>query len=291
MLSMTGYGRAAENAHGYSLTIDLRSVNHRYLELNFKIPRTYFFLEDKLRQELTARLSRGKIDINVNIERLFTDETSLELNLPLVLAYLKAAQELKDKYQLSGELEVNTMLNFPDIFQSGQNETEEETILKSAASTLNDAINELLRMRQMEGLKLREDLEKRIALLQGMHSQISLITPNLVFTYKEKMTKRIKELTEGVEIDPNRITAEAAIFADRSDISEELVRLDSHLQQFLRTLQFSEPIGRKLDFIIQELNREINTIGSKAGDLQIAQIVINFKAELEKMREQVQNIE
>jgi len=288
---MTGYGRAAENAHGYSLTIDLRSVNHRYLELNFKIPRTYFFLEDKLRQELTARLSRGKIDINVNIERLFTDETSLELNLPLVLAYLKAAQELKDKYQLSGELEVNTMLNFPDIFQSGQNETEEETILKSAASTLNDAINELLRMRQMEGLKLREDLEKRIALLQGMHSQISLITPNLVFTYKEKMTKRIKELTEGVEIDPNRITAEAAIFADRSDISEELVRLDSHLQQFLRTLQFSEPIGRKLDFIIQELNREINTIGSKAGDLQIAQIVINFKAELEKMREQVQNIE
>ncbi len=290
-LSMTGYGRGVCSKYDYSVTIDLKSVNHRYLEFYFKIPKAYSFLEDKLRREISAKISRGKVEVTLIIEKLSLEENRVELNKSLVASYLKGFQELKNEFAIDGELKLSTIISFPDIFKNTQPAEDQEKLVQIAGEALQQAIKALIETRKTEGVGLANDIRNKLQTLDEYRQSLFEYSPSVVLTYQEKLTKRIQELTGGVELDPGRLAMEVAIFADKSDINEELVRLESHLQQILHILKLDEPIGRKLDFIIQELNREINTIGSKANDLKIAQIVINFKSELEKIREQIQNIE
>lgn len=288
---MTGYGRGIKVTPAYSLTIDLKSINHRYLELYFKIPKAYSFLEDKLRRDLATKVSRGKIEVTVTIEKFLSEEVLVKLNRPLLTSYFKAIAELINEFNIQGKPDLTTILNLPDVMQTVQPTEDQEQLEVLAGEVLNEAIDNLLKMRHTEGRQLVVDLQDRLAILNGYRRQLAELAPEIVSDYRIRLLKRIQELTEGIEVDPNRLATEVAIFADKSDINEELVRIESHLRQFQKTLDLNEPIGRKLDFMVQELNREINTIGSKANDLKISQIVIEFKSELEKIREQIQNIE
>lgn len=290
-LSMTGYGRGIKATSAYSITIEIKSINHRYLELYFKIPRAYSFIEDTLRRDLTAKVSRGKIEVAVTIEKFLSEDVMVKLNRPLLISYFKAIDELINEFNIQGRPDLTTILNLPDVMQTIQ-PTEDQALLKIlAGEVLQEAIDNLLTMRSTEGRKLVVDLQEKLDILNELRRQLTELAPEMVSDYRVRLAKRIKELTEGIEVDPNRLAAEVAIFADKSDINEELVRIESHLSQFRKTLDLNETIGRKLDFMVQELNREINTIGSKANDLKISQIVIQFKSELEKVREQIQNIE
>jgi TIGR00255 family protein len=288
---MTGYGRGAFLAQDYTITIDLKSINHRYLELFFKIPKTYTFLEDKLRREISGKISRGKVEIAVMIEKLVPSEVRVELNQSLLTSYLALIRKLKENYTIDGEIDLKTIITLPEIFDTSQPEEDQDKLIEYAVGALNIALQSLIANRKVEGEGLSRDIQNKLTTLANYRIALLEQAPKVVAAYQERLTKRIAELTDGVEIDPNRLATEVAIFADKSDITEELVRIDSHLKQFSHILGLAEPIGRKLDFLIQELNREINTIGSKANDISIAQWVINFKAELEKIREQIQNIE
>jgi uncharacterized protein (TIGR00255 family) len=290
-LSMTGYGRGVFSNQGYSVTIDLKSINHRYLELYFKIPKTYSFIEDKLRREISSKISRGKIEISVTIDKLSSTEIQVELNQSLLTSYLKAIQELKDNYGIEGEIDLKTLITLPEVFKTSQPDEHQEQLIETVGQALDVALNSLIANRKVEGEGLCHDIQNKLASLGDYRISLLEQAPKVVSTYQERLVKRIQELAAGVEIDPNRLATEVAVFADKSDITEELVRIDSHLKQFVHILGDSEPIGRRMDFLIQELNREINTVGSKASDINIAQQVINFKAELEKIREQIQNIE
>ena len=290
-ISMTGYGRGEKAAVTHSVTIDIKSVNHRYLECYFKIPKAYSFLEDKLRRGITQKLSRGKLEIIVAVERYSNETALVELNKPLVTSYLKAVQQLKQDFELPGQVDLQAVLGWDDIFKSTQPVEDQDLLGEIASEALELALDALLEMRRAEGNGLSADLRGKIAQLDEMRRAIMELAPMVVTGYQERLTKRIQELTGAIDLDPSRLATEVALFADKSDISEELVRLGSHQQQFLTMLSSDAAVGRKLDFLIQEMNREINTIGSKANELKISQIVIDFKAELEKIREQIQNIE
>ncbi|HEY8463223.1 MAG TPA: YicC/YloC family endoribonuclease [Bacillota bacterium] len=290
-LSMTGYGRGTAVTAEYNITIDIKSINHRYLDLYFKLPRSYLFLEEKLRRVISGKVARGKLEVAVNIERLATPEAKVEFNRPLVAAYLSACKEMKNSYQLQGEVDLQSLISLPDVFIITQPEADQERLEQALLPALEEALKMMTLMRQAEGSRLISDLKQKLAVLKDYCNSLTAAAPLVVTDYQEKLTKRLQELTGELEIDSGRLAMEVAIFADRCDISEELTRLESHLQQFETTLDLNEPIGRKLDFLVQELNREVNTIGSKANDLQITQIVIDFKTELEKLREQIQNLE
>ena len=290
-LSMTGYGRGVGTTSDYMITIDLKAVNHRYLELYFKIPKAYAFLEDRLRREIASRISRGKLEIVVQVEKTVPEDTQIELNQNLAASYLKAINELQRQFTLTGTLSIESFINLPNLFNLIQTPDAQEQIEEIALIALGQALTALLKMRQAEGEGLIDNIRLKLNILAEFRELLLDFTPEVVKNYQERLERRIQELSAGIEIDPNRLATEIAIFADKSDITEELVRIESHLKQFLNGLKVDEPIGRKLDFIIQELNREINTVGSKANDLRISQTVIDFKVELEKIREQIQNIE
>jgi uncharacterized protein (TIGR00255 family) len=290
--SMTGYGRGVHNSSEYNITVDIKSVNHRYLDCYFKILKIYSHMEERLRRMITGKIARGKLDISINVERISAPEAKVELNRAAVAAYLAAIQEMKSDYCLQGEVDIQSIISLPEVFTVLQPDEDQEKMVEATEMALEQAVKALVQMRKVEGEKLVADLKQKLALLKDYYLELVELAPLVVVNYQEKLAKRLQELLPAdMELDPNRLAMEVAVFADRSDVSEELVRLDSHLQQFLKTLGLEEPVGRKLDFLIQELNREINTIGSKANDLRIAQIVINFKAELEKLREQNQNLE
>jgi uncharacterized protein (TIGR00255 family) len=288
---MTGYGRGVFSTEEYSITIDLKSINHRYLELYFKIPKAYQFLEDKLRREIAGKISRGKVEISLLIENLSPAEVRVELNQSIITSYLKAIRELQSNYAIAGEVDISTFISLPEIFKTLQPEEDQERLVQIVGQALDMALKSLVANRRLEGDGLCQDIRNKLQTLDKYRVGLLGLASQVVATYQEKLTKRIQELTSGVDIDPNRLATEVAIFADKSDITEETVRIESHLKQFQQIFDSNEPIGRRMDFLIQELNREINTVGSKASDINIAQLVINFKAELEKIREQIQNIE
>lgn len=290
-LSMTGYGRGVKAGEVYSVAIDLKSINHRYLEFYFKIPKMYYFLEDRLRRDISSKISRGKLEVTVNIERFNPANSLVELDKTLLNSYITAIQGMKKALQLKGKLQLSTVIGLPNIFKLNQPEENLDMLFAITGEALTEAISSLIMARESEGASLCSDLKARVNYLEKLRNDLLAFAPEVVEIYREKLSKRIQELAGGVDVDPNRLATEIAIFADKTDINEELVRTGSHLQQFIEALQLNEPVGRRLDFIIQELNREINTVGSKANDLRITQIVIDFKAELEKIREQVQNIE
>lgn len=289
--SMTGFGRSSYDENGRSLSVEIKSVNHRYIDLNIKIPRNLIPIEDRIRKILSEKIFRGKVDIFITQKNYENEILEANLNNSLASSYLKCLLELKDKYNLRDDISVSQISRFPDVITVRQKEENLEEIWGSLQGVLKEAVTNLVNMRENEGQKLKEDIEKRCNHITEIVNKIELIAGTVIEDYREKLKQRLKELMEKSIIDENRIAAEVTIYADKSSIDEELVRLDSHIFQLLETIKLNEAVGRKLDFIVQEMNREANTIASKANDVNIVNLTFDLKNEIEKIREQVQNIE
>ena len=289
--SMTGYGRARQTLNGRDITVEVRSVNNRYLDCTVKVPRTYIFAEDAVKARVQKAVSRGKVDVFITIDAAAADETVVAVNEPLARGYYEALTRLKDMFSLEDGLNAVTLAKFPDVLTVTKAEEDLESVAADICAVLDEALAAYNAMRTVEGGKLREDIAGRADTIEAVLGKVEERSPQTVAAYREKLLARMQEVLQSTAIDESRILTEAAIFADKIAVDEETVRLRSHLSQLRTMLESDQPIGRKLDFLIQEVNRECNTIGSKCNDLTIAQDVVNMKAEVEKIREQVQNIE
>ncbi len=289
--SMTGFGRASLLRDGRELTVELKSVNHRYLDLGFRMPRHISFLEDEIRHTLSSRLTRGHVDVFLTYRNTREDSKTASLDEALLAAYIEAAKSCAEKFGLTDDLTVTSALRLPDVIDVANAEEDSEAVTKLLAEVLDAACAELIGMRLLEGQRLCTDLTARLDTVLRIRGEIASRAPLVVEDYRQKLNERISSLLIPAEIDAARLATEVALFADRANIDEELVRLQSHVDAARELLSKDEPVGRKLDFIVQEMNREFNTIGSKANDKQITALVIEGKAEIEKIREQVQNLE
>ena len=279
--SMTGYGRARETRNKRDITVEVRSVNNRYLDCTVKLPRAYVFAEDAIKGRVQKAVSRGKVDVFVTIDSSAADVSVVKVNEPLARSYYEALLRLKETFGLSGEVTPVELSRCPDVLSVTKAEEDLETLAEDICQVTDAALAAYNRMRSVEGVKLAEDTVARV----------EAQSPQTVSAYRERLESKMREVLASTTIDEARILTETAIFADKIAVDEETVRLHSHLSQLRDMLQGDEPVGRKLDFLIQEINRECNTIGSKCSDLTITQDVVNMKAEVEKIREQVQNIE
>ncbi|MCI9679146.1 MAG: YicC family protein [Oscillospiraceae bacterium] len=292
--SMTGYGRAKAVRNGRSITVEVRSVNNRYLDFTAKMPRAYIFAEDAMKALVQKYVSRGKVDVFVTVENQGAEETVVTLNEPLVKSYLDALRHLM---QLGGGYispEIGCaadVARLPDVLTVTKAEEDLEALSGDLCAVLEDALRAHTAMREKEGARLAEDIRRRLDAIEALTQLVEARSPQTVAEYREKLLSRMREVLQSTAIDESRILTEAAVFADKVAVDEETVRLRSHLSQLREMLESAVPVGRKLDFLIQEVNRESNTIGSKCSDLQIARDVVELKAEIEKIREQVQNIE
>jgi len=289
--SMTGFGRGNCEKDGKSFTIEIKSVNHRYFETNIRMPRVLIAFEDKIRKIIGEKVKRGKLDVFVTQGNYEKEDAYANLNEKLAESYMECFRVLKDKYNLQGDISVSQIARLPEVITLKQKEEDISETFEQIEQSLNEALEALLFMREREGEKLLEDVISKCDLINGLVQKVKERSPFVFYEYKSKLTQRLNALHKEVEFDENRVAMEVAIFADKAGIDEEIVRLNSHIQQMRETLILDEPIGRKLDFIIQEMNRETNTIASKANDLEILNTVINMKSEIEKIREQIQNIE
>ncbi|WP_322924715.1 YicC/YloC family endoribonuclease [Paenibacillus campi] len=293
--SMTGYGQSAVEYGGYKIQIEVKSVNHRYCEVMLRMPREWAMLEDSLRKLVQSKVKRGRIDVFVNKEQDDGQPSSLQLNHEAAAAYIAAAAELKQHDEVAGVLEVSQLLALPGVMtvqEHSQPEHDSERLQMLLKQGLDEALNGLVDMRVREGRHLVFDLQGRLAHLEQLYKEMRELAPTVVEEYRTRMKQRLNELQDGsFHWDESRIGMEIAIFADRSNIDEELTRLASHFEQFRQLLDSDDSIGRKLDFLLQEMNREINTIGSKANHLALVNHVVEMKAELEKIREQAANLE
>ena len=289
--SMTGYGRARQTLHGRDITVEVRSVNNRYLDSTGKVPRTYIFPYDSLKSRVQKAGSRGKVDVFITIDATAADETVVAVNEPLARGYYEALTKIRDMFSLEGELTAAVLAKFPDVLTVTKAEEDLESVAGDICAVLDEALEAYNAMRAVEGVKLCEDIAGRVTTIETVVGKVEERSPQTVAAYREKLTARMQEVLQSTTIDESRILTEAAIFADKIAVDEETVRLRSHIAQLRAMLKSDQPVGRKLDFLIQEVNRECNTIGSKCNDLTIAQDVVNMKAEVEKIREQVQNIE
>ena len=289
--SMTGYGRCGETVGGYHITVELRSVNHRYFEYSSRLPRAYGFLDDKLKTFFQSRVARGKLDVGVWIEAEEAAADTVEVRYGTAEAYLRALYELRDRYQLRDDISVMALARQPEVLAVSAAETDEEALWQAVQTVAAEALDRFVRMRETEGERLREDvLLRRETILRDV-ARIEERSPQTVREHMQKVEARLRELLDGAAVDEQRLLTEAAIYADRIAVAEETVRLRSHLDQLQTMLDGDEAVGRKLDFLVQEINREANTIGSKCQDAELARTVVNMKAEIEKIREQIQNLE
>ena len=291
MKSMTGYGRARMTICNRDITVELRSVNHRYLDVNVKAPRVYGFLDEAVKSKVGTIIARGKVDVFVSIDASAAGDEKIILNRTILEGYLEALHTIRDEYGLRDDISVMSLAKMPDVFTAEKQEADADEIKSSVLQVLEAAAADFCAMRQREGEKMREDILSRGQTILSLVGQVEERSPKAVEEYRAKLTARMNEVLADTTIDPQRILAEAAIYADRTAVDEETVRLRSHVQQMQQMAADSKPVGRKLDFLIQEMNREANTIGSKANDMELAKIVVDLKAEIEKIREQVQNIE
>jgi len=289
--SMTGFGRAQETVDGMTVTVELKSVNHRYFEFTAKVPRTYGFLEEKLKSFLNARVSRGKMECYVTIENLEESDMEVIVNPSLAKGYVDALRALSETFGLKEDYSAISIAKFPDVLTLRKAPADEEKIWNAVQKVTELAVERFVTMRETEGEKLRADILSKADTILEHVAFVESRSPQTVREYHEKLRQRMEELLENTQVDEQRLLTEAAIFADKVAVDEETVRLRSHISQLREFLNADEPIGRKLDFLVQEMNRESNTIGSKAQDVEIAKRVIAIKAEVEKIREQVQNIE
>ena len=292
--SMTGYGRAEAVLGGRKYVVEIKSLNHRYLELSLRIPANLLPLEMEIKKKINEHLIRGKIDITIRRETYSGIEGSrlLEVNLPLVKNYYDLLIQLKDLFNLKEDITLDMMAGLKDVFIPLETLEDEITVLwEGLAGVLSNAIAALIDMRQKEGEVLGQDLKARLYLINEHLDEIDARAPQIVLEYQKRLVARIRELMDGMVIDESRLSQEVAIMAEKSDITEEIVRFRSHIKQFFEMLKSPEAMGRKVDFLIQEMNREVNTIGSKSSDAQVSCHVIEIKSELAKLREQVQNLE
>ncbi len=289
--SMTGYGRAEETVGSMNISVELKSVNHRYFEFSARVPRIYGFLEEKMKSYVNSLVSRGKIECYVSVENLEDAETQILVNKALAQGYLNAVKELSDEYSLDGTISAMTLSRYPDVLTVHKAAEDEYKIWQAVKSVAEKAVERFIQMREVEGERLKNDVLSRADYIIECVGFIEERSPQTVKEYNEKLKNRIKDLIADATVDEQRLLNEAAIFADKIAVAEETVRLRSHISQLRTFMQADEAIGRKLDFLVQEINREANTIGSKAQDVEIAKRVISIKAEVEKIREQIQNIE
>lgn len=289
--SMTGYGRARQTLNGRDITVEVRSVNNRYLDCTVKMPRTYVFAEDAIKSRVQKSISRGKTDVFITIESAGAEQTVVSVNESLARGYFAALTQLKDMFSLEGEITPTTLAKFPDVLTVTRAEEDLEAVSADICLVLDEALAAHRRMREVEGAKLAQDVLGRADTIESIVGRVEERSPQTVAEYRQKLEGKMCELLQSTTVDESRLLTEAAIFADKIAVDEETVRLHSHLSQLRDMLRGDEPVGRKLDFLIQEINRECNTIGSKCSDLTITQDVVNMKAEVEKIREQVQNIE
>ena len=289
--SMTGFGRAQRDTENLFVSVELKSVNHRYFELYSRVPRAYGFLDEKIKSYLQNRVARGKIECNVVIETADSDYAQVRVNHSLAEAYITALNELEEKYNIKNDVSVTSLSRFPDVLSVHKSEADEDAIWEAVKEVLETATDNFVAMREREGEKLREDICSRADTILEKVAFVEARSPETVKEYNEKMKQRIRELIEDTTVDEQRLLQEAAIFADKVAVDEETVRLRSHIEQLKAMFDENEAIGKKMDFLVQEINLEANTIGSKAADFEIGKTVVEIKAEVEKIREQVQNIE
>ncbi|WP_026559406.1 YicC/YloC family endoribonuclease [Bacillus sp. J37] len=288
--SMTGFGRASGHIQSCLFTVEMKSVNHRFLDIHLKMPKQLMNLEDKIRKLISKSISRGRIEVYINVEGEVLTTKSIHVDWDLIDQYVSSLQQLKSRFSIDEQLSLQHILALEGAIDV-QNESVSSNALENGILELvNSAVKELSLMRKVEGEHLAADLNQRLTMLSQINDQLEKLAPIVVGNYQERISNRVAEFISG-KLDENRILTEVALFADKADIMEEITRIHSHIQQFRDSLTFSEPIGRKLDFLVQELNREANTIGSKANDSQIAKNVVELKSIIEKLKEQVQNIE
>ncbi len=291
--SMTGFGRSEYSDGKRNIIVEIKSVNHRYSDITVKMPRRYSFAEDRLKNIVKDIARRGKIEVSIIVENLTEDDINIKLNSMVAKQYYENLKQLKSVFDVSGEITLQFLATMPDVMKAVADVEDEEEIVKALEIPVREAANKLNDMRVVEGSKLSEDIICRGETIRSLVNKITERSPLVTASYADKLRERIKDILGGsIDVPEDRILVEAAIFADKCSVTEELVRLDSHIIQLERIIsQSTQPDGKKLDFLVQEMNREANTIGSKANDIEITNIVIEIKSEIEKIREQVQNIE
>ena len=289
--SMTGYGRAVETVNGREFTVELRSVNNRYLDCSVKLPRSVSFAEEAVKQAVKQSVSRGKVDVFITIKSENSDDTKITLNTSVLEGYLAAMRQMVTEFQVRDDISVSTVSRLPEVFSVEKPEVDEEQLLADLMSVLQKALEGYNAMRCTEGAALDADLRSRGETILSLVEQVEKGNAQTVVDYRARLYAKLQEVLSNTAIDESRILTEAAIFADKVAVDEETVRLRSHLKQMNTMLSGGGAVGRKLDFLLQEMNREANTIGSKCTDVRLARIVVDIKAELEKIREQTQNIE
>ncbi len=295
--SMTGYGRAQRLEDGRDVLVEIRAVNHRYYEFSARLPRTCLYLEEKLKGFLNGRIGRGKVEVSVTITRPDGKDAQIAVNRSVAEGYVNALRMLNEELGENGglwlndDLTLNSLLRLPDVFTVTKEQEDENAVWSVVSAAAAQALDSFVNMRQAEGERLAADLSVKLDGLEAMLRQVESIEPGVAESYRQRLYAKLTELLADTNIDEQRILTETAIFAEKTAIDEETVRLHSHIAQFRTLLQAEEPIGRKLDFLVQEMNREVNTIGSKAQDLGITRLVVDMKSEIEKIREQIQNIE
>lgn len=289
--SMTGYGRHQQTVEGMDITVEIKSVNHRYFDFSSRTPRIYGFLDEKLKSYVQSRVARGKIECYVQVDNLEDDSVKIEINHSLAKGYADAFEELSRVYGIDNNLNVGLLARFNDVLLITKEEADENKIWEAVKSVAEIAVDKFINMRQTEGERLRDDICSRADLILSKVEFVESRSPETVKEYTDKLLARMNDVLGGVNVDETRILTEAAIFADKVAVAEETVRLRSHIAQLKAFFESEEAIGRKMDFLVQEINREANTIGSKACDVEIARCVLDIKSEVEKIREQVQNIE
>jgi uncharacterized protein (TIGR00255 family) len=288
---MTGYGGAKGTSGKLEISIEVKSVNNRYLDCAIKLPRVFTAIEEHLKSVVNKAVSRGKIDVYVSIDSSNADDIEIKINRPLVEAYVSALRKISWEHDLSNDIRVADLTRFPDILQAEKREVDSDLLCTDICAILETALTELNEMREREGEKLKKDITARLDVIERLTAAADELSPRSVEEYRKKLEARMTEVLQTTNIDEARILTEAALFADRIAINEETVRLRSHITQLREIMTANEPVGRKIDFLVQEFNREANTIGSKGNDTEMSKIIVELKAEIEKIREQAQNIE
>lgn len=289
--SMTGFGRGHEVLNGRDITVEIRSVNHRYYEFSSRLPRAYSFAEERLKSLLQGKISRGKVEVSVQVQNVTALSEKITANKEVIREYVEALREIKDELGLTDDLSLASVMRLPDAFTVVKAEADEEQLWEDLKTVAEQALVNFIRMRETEGARMKADISSRLSVIENNVNFVEERSPKIVEEYRKRLYDKMCEVLEGKVADENRILLEAGIFSEKTAVDEETVRLRSHIAQFREMLDSEEPIGRKLDFLVQEMNRETNTIGSKVQDIEVTKIVVDQKSEIEKIREQIQNIE
>ncbi|RIV15714.1 YicC/YloC family endoribonuclease [Priestia flexa] len=288
--SMTGFGRGRADNDVQAVTVEMKSVNHRFCEITVRMPRQLMEIEDKIKKIIQTYIKRGRVEVFVTISGEGLAKKTLQTDWELLGEYMKAFQEISERHQLSKSVEIQDILHMPDVMTTSEEEVDQTSIHQLVFTAVEQAVGQLLTMREKEGQELYQDLVQHLTNIQQLRDEVESLAPTVSEQNEDRLRKRLTDYLEGT-IDEQRVLAEVAIFAEKADVNEELTRIHSHLTQFFQTIDTTDVIGRKLDFLVQELNREMNTIGAKANNGKIAQCVIDMKTQLERLKEQVQNIE